>query len=151
MNPNSRHEQNCSICNHTNREEIEQDFCEWKSVVAISREYKVNRVALYRHARAVGLFAQRDRNVKAALARLIERGYAVKVTASSLISAIQAYAKINAAGEWIDKSENVNVTNTKELFSRMSRDEMLRYAETGELPAWWPADTSRKAADNTSD
>ena len=84
MHPNSRHEQNCKICNHPNREDIEQEFCEWKSVVAISREYKLNRVALYRHARAVGLFGQRDRNIKAALGRLIERGYGVRVTAAAV-------------------------------------------------------------------
>ncbi len=151
MNPNSRHEQNCKICNHPHREEIEEEFCEWKSVVAISREYRVNRVALYRHARAVGLFGRRDRNIKAALGRLIERGYQVRVTAAAVISAIQAYAKINAAGEWIDKTENVNVNTARELFHRMTREEMLRYAETGELPSWWPADTSRRLSENISD
>jgi hypothetical protein len=151
MPQSSRHEQNCKVCNHPGREDIEQEFCEWKPVVAISREYKLNRVALYRHARAVGLFVRRDRNIKAALGRLIERGYRVRVTAGAVISAIQAYAKINAAGEWIDKSENVNVIATRDLFSRMSRDEMLRYAETGEVPSWWPSDTSRRAAENASD
>ena len=64
----------------------------------------------------------------------------MRVTAAAVISAIQAYAKINAAGEWIDKNENVNLTTTRELFSRMNREEMLRYAETGELLSWWPAD-----------
>jgi hypothetical protein len=93
MHPNSRHEQNCKICNHPNRDEIEQDFCEWKSVVAISREYKLNRVPLYRHARAVGLFARRDKNIKAALGRLIERGYRVRVTAAAVISAIKPTQK----------------------------------------------------------
>jgi hypothetical protein len=150
MHPNSRHEQNCKICNHPDRDEIERDFCEWKSVVAISREYKLNRIALYRHARAIGLFGRRDRNIKAALGRLIERGYGVRVTAAAVIAAIQAYAKINSSGEWIDKTENVNAANTKELFSRMNRGEMLRYAETGELPAWWP-ETLRRAAKDSSD
>ena len=151
MNLDSRHEQNCKICNHPNRDEIEQDFCEWKSVVVISREYKLNRVALYRHARAVGLFARRDRNIKAALGRLIERGYKVRVTAAAVISAIQAYAKINSTGEWIDKTENANVNTTTELFHRMTGEEMLRYAERGELPEWWPTDTSRKATGKISD
>jgi hypothetical protein len=74
----------------------------------------------------------------------------VKPSAAVIVAVVQAYAKINASGEWIDKTENVNATNTKELFSRMNRGEMLRYAETGELPAWWP-ETLRRAAKHSSD
>jgi hypothetical protein len=52
------------------------------------------------------------------------------------VAAVQAYAKINAAGEWINRTEAVNVN---ELFARMSTEELDTYAKTGTLPAWFRA------------
>lgn len=136
--PAPRHEAQCSICSHPSRDEIDHEFCEWKPLTIISRERKLSRAALYRHAHATGLFPKRNENIKSALARIIERGYSVTVTAASLVAAIQAYAKIDAAGQWVDKVEQMDVTGTGELFSKMTRAEMLHYAQTGELPAWAP-------------
>jgi hypothetical protein len=85
----------------------------------------------------MGLLARRDRNIKAALASFIERGYRVRVTASSFIAAITAYSKINAEGEWIDKLEDVRATKNLSRLERMTRGEMARYIEKNELPAWW--------------
>jgi len=147
----SRHERDCSVCAHPDRREIEREFCEWKPLAAISRERKLSRPALYRHAHATNLFESRDKNIRAALSHFIERGYKVRVTASSFIAAIQAFAKINAAGEWIEKSEKVNASPTQELFGRMTRGEMLKYAETGALPDWWPTNTPRQAREVSSD
>jgi hypothetical protein len=50
------------------------------------------------------------------------------------VSAVAAYAKINAAGQWIDRSEQVNLN---ELFERMTREELESYAKDGILPAWF--------------
>jgi hypothetical protein len=47
---------------------------------------------------------------------------------------VQAYAKINAAGQWIDRSEQVNMND---LFERMTRAELEAYARDGELPDWF--------------
>jgi predicted DNA-binding ribbon-helix-helix protein len=138
-----RHSRICRICQDPRREEIELEFVEWKPLAVIAHEKKLSQSALYRHINATGLFGKRDRNLKAALSRFIERGYRVKVTAQSFIAAIQAMAKINSEGQWVDKVENVNA-RAQELFSRMSRAEMLRYAESGELPAWFlPGNPSR--------
>jgi hypothetical protein len=87
-----------------------------------------------RHAHAIGLFERRRRNVRAALERIIEQGGAVEVNASAVVAAVQAYAKINAQGQWIDRSEHVNLN---ELFERMSRDELEAYAKEGTLPDWF--------------
>jgi hypothetical protein len=89
---------------------------------------------LYRHAHALGLFQKRQRNVRAALNRIIERAESVDVTASAVVAAIQAYAKINSAGEWIDKTETVSLNN---LFGWMSTQELEAYAQTGALPGWF--------------
>jgi len=83
-----------------------------------------------------GAFQKRQRNVRAALERIIEKAGEVDVTASAVIAAVQAYAKINSAGEWIDRAETVSMND---LFDRMSTEELEGYAQTGTLPEWFKA------------
>jgi hypothetical protein len=62
-----RHEYNCSVCSHPQREEIERDFVNWVSPATIAKHYKLaNRASVYRHAHALDLFPKRQRNVRAA-------------------------------------------------------------------------------------
>jgi hypothetical protein len=130
-----RHKRHCKICSHEKREEIEQDFVAWKSPTTIAEEYGLaDRMNVYRHATALGLFEKRRRNIRAALERIIERAGDVEVTASAVVAAIQACAKINAQGQWIDRTEHVNLN---ELFDRMSHDELEAYAKDAKLPDWF--------------
>jgi hypothetical protein len=50
----------------------------------------------------------------------------VEVTASVVAAAVQAYAKINVAGEWVDRTETVSMND---LFDRMSTEELEAYAQ----------------------
>jgi hypothetical protein len=68
------------------------------------------------------------------LERIIEKAGEVDVTASAVVSAVQAYAKINAAGELIDRTETVSLND---LFDRMTAPELEAYAQTGTLPGWF--------------
>lgn len=130
-----RHQRNCSVCSHQQREEIEAAFIGWRSPAVIAEEYGLaDRASVYRHAHALGLFPKRQRNIRAALERIIERAESVDVTASAVVAAIGAYAKINAAGEWIDRTETVSLND---LFDRMSTQELEAYAQTGALPEWF--------------
>jgi len=130
-----RHKRNCTVCAHAKCAEIEADFVNWKSPALIAGEYGLaDRMNVYRHARALGLFEKRGRNVRAALERIIEKAGEVDVNASAVVSAIQAYAKINAQGQWIERSEQVNLN---ELFERMTHEELNHYARDGILPAWF--------------
>jgi hypothetical protein len=132
-----RHQRNCSVCTHQQREEIESAFIGWRSPAAIAEEFGLtDRASVYRHAHALGLFPKRQRNIRAALERIIEKAGEVDVTASAVVAAVQAYAKINAAGEWIDKTET---TSMNDLFDRMSTQELKTYAQTGTLPDWFKA------------
>jgi hypothetical protein len=102
------------------------DFVNWKSPVLIATDYGLaDRTSVYRHAHALGLMEKRRRNVQAALERMIEKSGDVDVTASAIVAAIQAYAKINAQGHWIDRSEHVNLN---ELCARMTHEELENYA-----------------------
>ncbi len=129
-----RHEHQCRICSHSKRDEIEQAFIAWVSPAQIAKRYSVSRDGLYRHAHVFGLMDKRRRNVRAALERIIERAGEVDVTAAAVVAAVQAYSKINATGQWVERSEHVNLN---ELFERMTREEMEAYAKEGTLPAWF--------------
>jgi hypothetical protein len=134
-----RHRRNCSICAHAQRETIEGDFVAWRSPAAIATEYDLaDRSSVYRHAHAAGLFTKRRRNIRAALERIIEQAGEVEVTASAVVAAVQAYSKINAAGQWIDRTEQVSLND---LFDRMSTQELEEYAKSGTLPKWFEAAT----------
>ncbi|HET8924854.1 MAG TPA: hypothetical protein VFN26_17880 [Candidatus Acidoferrum sp.] len=130
-----RHQTNCTVCAHEKCAEIEVEFVNWKSPILIATEYGLaDRTSVYRHAHALGLMEKRRRNVRAALERMIEKSGDVDVTASAIVAAIQAYAKINAQGQWIDRSEHVNLND---LFERMSSAELETYAREGTLPSWF--------------
>ncbi len=123
------------MCRHAQRQEIETAFIGWRSPAAIAEEFGLaDRASVYRHAHALGLKEKRRRNIRAALERIIEKAGEVDVTASAVVAAVQAYAKINAAGEWIDRTETVSMND---LFDRMSTQELEAYAQAGELPGWF--------------
>lgn len=148
MKPIDRHARDCSVCKHRDRASIETDFIAWEPVTRIAKEYKLGLRALYRHARALQLFAAREKNLRGALGQIIQKGMAARrVSPAQLIQALALAAKLD--GVWIDRTENVNETREREhkqmLFARMTRSEMLRYAETGQLPAWALPDTSLPA------
>ena len=132
-----RHRRTCSVCAHAQCTEIEAAFISWRSPAEIAKEFGLaDRASVYRHAHAMGLFERRQRNIRAALEKIIERAGEVEVTASSVVAAVQAYAKINAAGEWVDRTETVSLND---LFDRMTNEELENYAQTGTLPAWFRA------------
>jgi ribosomal protein S14 len=128
-----RHARDCKVCNHKQCEAIEQEWTSWGDTTQIAKDYGLSRNSIYRHAEMMGLYEKRRRNIRAALERIIEKAGAVEVTAASVVSAIQAYAKINANGEWVERVEHVSM---KAIFDRMSRQELETYAEKGTLPPW---------------
>lgn len=130
-----RHRRQCSICTHARRPEIEAEFVSWRSPAAIASEFGLaDRSSVYRHAHALGLFAKRQRNVRAALERIIEKAGEVDVTAAAVVAAVQAYTKINASGQWVDRSEHLNLN---ELFYQMTQQELEAYAIDGTVPEWF--------------
>ena len=55
---------------------------------------------------------------------------------SAVVAAVQAYAKINSAGERIDRTETVVMND---LFKRMTTPELEAYTKHGSLPEWFRA------------
>ena len=140
-----RHEHQCRVCLHPKRDEIEQAFVTWTSPAQIARKYSVSRDGLYRHAHALGLFEKRRRNIRSALERIIEKAGDVDATAAAVVAAVQAYSKINATGQWVERSEHVNLN---ELFDRMTVAELDAYAKNGALPDWFHVVTGATDTDS---
>jgi hypothetical protein len=142
----ARHTSECRICAHSQRDEIERDFIAWRSPASITKQYGIrNRSTVYRHAHAVGLFPKRQRNVRAALEKIIEKAGEVDVTAPAVVAAVQAYSKINSAGQWVDRSEHVDLNA---LFEKMTAQELETYAQNGSLPAWFQGTVGATASDS---
>lgn len=99
-----RHERLCSICHHPEREAIEEAFLHWNNVHIIKYEFKLqcSDMAIYRHARALGLYQLRNRNLRSSLEYVIEKSQRISPTAEGLVRAIRAYTRINENGDWID-------------------------------------------------
>jgi len=115
----SHHQRSCVICQHPERDDIEEAFLNWHSTANIRFEFKIpSRTTIYRHACACGLFERRGRNLRAALELIIEDAGCVKPRAEGVIKAIRAYTKINSAGEWIEPPSHVIVSSGAALASR---------------------------------
>ena len=100
----AHHERRCSICHHPDLDAIEEAFLQWRRVRNIDSDFKPDGgpTAIYRHARALNLFKQRNLHLRTALEFVIERAENVMPTAEGLVKAIHAYTRINDQGEWID-------------------------------------------------
>jgi hypothetical protein len=100
----SRHKRRCSVCHHPDREALEEAFLQWRNVKYIDREFQPEGgvTAIYRHARALKLFKQRNLTLRSSLEFVIEQSERIVPSAEGLVKAIRAYSRINESGEWID-------------------------------------------------
>ncbi len=143
-----RHEAGCRVCAHPEREQIESAWCAWANTSKLAKQYSLSRDSLYRHCHALSLFERRGRNLKGALEKIIEQADSVTVNAGAVVQAIQAYAKINSAGQWVDRTEQINLN---ELFERMTREELEAYAQDGTLPDWFRQTVGTTPANSQED
>jgi hypothetical protein len=129
-----RHSSRCTICSHSQHDEIDQAFLNWTAPSRLALEYSVSRDSIYRHAHALGLMEKRRRNLRAALDHIVEKAGEVEVNAAAVVSAVSALARINSRGEWVERTQTVNLNA---LFERMTAEELEAYAKDGTLPAWF--------------
>jgi len=118
LNPNihreidlAHHKLRCSICNHPEREAIEEAFLHWRRSWDLLREFKIaSRSSLYRHAHALGLLEQRARNLRFALGLIIEEVETVRPSADAVIHAIRAYSCLDDSGHWTEPPKHLIVS-----------------------------------------
>jgi hypothetical protein len=131
----SRHSRRCRICESPDREAIERDVIAWQRPSAICERYGIkSRTTLHLHVRALRLDERRDANIRGALSRFVERAATVKPTAAAFVQACAILCKLDVAGKLVDTVQFGRASNP--LFERMSRMELLTFAESGMLPSW---------------
>jgi hypothetical protein len=109
------HSRLCQICNHPQRQEIDEEFVYWGHPGTIVKKFGLrHRATLYRHARALKLYLARSWNLRSALEHLIERASITKVTADSIVRAVQTYAHISPHGKWEEPLRKVMAVKEEE-------------------------------------
>jgi hypothetical protein len=107
-----RHTRKCAVCNHPDREQIEDDFLRWHDPWDIADAYDLpSRSSLYRHAEALGLLAQRRRNLRGVAERFLERVDDATFTSNSILQAMRLFAHITEDGQWIEPAKRAIVTH----------------------------------------
>lgn len=108
----SRHRRLCVICHHEDKYAIEQAFLAWHRPNDIKHEFRLpNRMCIYRHARAAGLFEKRARNLRSALEKVMEESTCRPPSADSIIRAVRVYGCLDANGRWVEPARNLIITH----------------------------------------
>lgn len=92
-----RHQAQCTICRHPDCEEIEEAWIAWGYTGQIAKDFDVSRDSIYRHARAVNLYAKRRENSNMICEKVLERVDWIQFSGSNYISMLKLYLKIHPA------------------------------------------------------
>lgn len=148
----SHHRRSCVVCHHAERAAIEEDFLHWHYPAHIARQYGIaSRSSIYPHARATGLYSNRNRNPLRAVERFIERMDEAPMTANAVINAIRLHACLTNGGKWIERTHRVVVTRETALsgkpsLSRPSRSRPAGGSERRKQPGSSKSETAVKAS-----
>lgn len=103
----AHHRLKCQVCRHPLRQEIEEEFVNWRPVYHLARVYEIEDYrSIYRHATATGLIFVRRANMRWALDSILERAPG-HVNADSVIRAIRAYSCLDENNKWVEPPTNV--------------------------------------------
>jgi hypothetical protein len=103
-----RHSRKCTICNHPERESIDEDFLHWSRGERIVRDYNLPSLSsLYRHAHACGLWNLRRIKIRCALDRLIERAADCNPSGNAVLRAIEMSCRFDQDDRYIEPNKRV--------------------------------------------
>jgi hypothetical protein len=106
------HRVHCTVCNHPERDAIEEAFLQWRRPCDLAHEFKLShRTAIYRHAHALGLFEKRAAHTRHALNFILEQSSIVEPSADAIIRAVRAYSCLDENGRWHEPNRRLIVTH----------------------------------------
>jgi len=108
--PRERHERKCLVCQHPERETIEDMFVHWHQPFRMAHDYGLPLRSLYRHAHATGLLAARRRNLRCVLEHILEDATRVDVTGDAIVRAVRAYTCLTDDNKWVEPATHVIVS-----------------------------------------
>lgn len=141
-----RHQAQCTICQHPNCQDIEELYVNWISPNRICNLYNVGRYSLIRHAHAVGLYEKRKKRYLRVFEMVMERAEEAQPSASAVVSAANAYAKLTKQEE---AEEAVPASKLKDFWKRMSAAERQAFARDGSLPASYAEEENATAVETS--
>lgn len=103
----NRHERKCLVCNHPERDAIEDEYLHWHHPHSIAVDYNLRERSINNHARATGLRARRPQNLRAILELLLEKADCARVTGDTIIRALRAYSCLSDDGRWAEPESRV--------------------------------------------
>jgi len=110
--PAERHSRKCAVCQHPERDAIDQAFIHWVSLTDIADEFSLpSRHTIRRHALATGLRPVRTNSMHYALERIIEKASNAAPSADAVIRAIRAHCLLKQDGQWIDPPRHLIITH----------------------------------------
>ena len=89
-----RHQSQCSVCSHPQRQELEEAWLDWGSTTLLAEKYGLSRDGIYRHAHALGLFRERQNRIKRLYEKVLERLDTVKFSGSDLVKVLKEYTAL---------------------------------------------------------
>ena len=103
-----RHTRKCAVCNHPDREDIDQAFLHWSRSDRIVRDFNLPSLsALYRHAHARGLWTLRRTKIRRALDRIIEQAGDCKPSGNAVIRAIEMSCHFDQNDRYVAPNKRV--------------------------------------------
>jgi hypothetical protein len=103
-----RHPRKCTICNHPDRESIDEAFLHWSRSERIVRDYNLPSVsALYRHAHACGLWNLRRTKIRRALDRVIEQAAECRPSGNAVLRAIEISVRFDQDDRYVEPNKKV--------------------------------------------
>ncbi len=146
-----RHRAKCAVCQHADREEIEEEYLHWRDVWQIAQQYEIDDYrSIHRHARAYGLVHSRRENIFSALDNIVEKSEDAKVTGDMVIRAIRAYSCVTPSGQWVEPPARVVFTTERPIFPVTTTPRILE-AATSQITTQNAAETGEKTAPTVFD
>jgi hypothetical protein len=126
----SHHRRQCSICNHPEREGLEEEFLRWENPYNTALDYGVKERAIYRHAHALRLFDKRERNIRYALGHVIQRLDSIDISSDAAIRAVRLFTRLSQQGEFVEPSAHESPVHSDVLDRSRPRlaDDIVRLA-----------------------
>lgn len=114
---NGRHSRKCQICNHPQRQAIEDDFIDWNRASWIEESYGLHgESVIYRHARATGLDVRRRENLRGVVEKVLEEvSFIATPTAFAVLRAVRTLACLNERGQWTEPPTTHHVVSITKL------------------------------------
>jgi hypothetical protein len=89
-----RHQSQCSVCSHPQRQEIEDAWLDWGSTTLLAEKYGLSRDCIYRHVHALSLFRERQNRINRLYEKVLERLDTVKFSGSDLVKVLKEYTAL---------------------------------------------------------